>query len=111
MGNVKIYGEYSMPQTVINLVKAICADYERRKKAITCGKVDGFVLRQYVDFNNAIDKILQNVDLGLRVDLMRDLANGSGYNFSQASPYMAKNTYYRYKKKFLYELAVELHLM
>ena len=111
MGNVKIYGDYVMPQTVINLVKAICADYERRKKALNFGKVEGLILQRYTELNAAVDKILQNVDLGLRSDLMRDLASGSGYNFSQANPYMAKNTYYRYKKKFLYELAIELRLL
>jgi hypothetical protein len=111
MPKPKIFGDYDLPYGVACIVKAVCADYERRKKAITLGKVNGFVLQQYSIFNTAIDKTLQSVDPGLRVDLMRDLANGSGYNFSQASPYMAKNTYYRYKKKFIYELAIELHLL
>ena len=94
MARQKMYFKWDMPTSIVEIVKAICADYDRRERAIKFGNVAGDVLMKYVELNNVINNALQAVEVGIRTELLRDIQNRRGYEHSAAALIIAKNTYY-----------------
>ena len=97
MGRPKTRYEYEIPGAVVEIVRGICADYER--------------LERYLEFNTAIDFALSLCDVRVREYLVSDIAEERGYAFSQCSLDIAKNTYYENKRKFIYHVAIKLSLI
>lgn len=56
MARRKIYYKYEVPTTVVNIVKEVCADYTRRRKAIRDNLAEEKTLLRYIELNQAIDK-------------------------------------------------------
>ncbi len=111
MARQKMYFKYDIPTSVVDIVKTICADYNRRERAIKFGTITGEVLECYVRLNAIIDKALEEVEVGIRKDMLSDIQKRRGYDFSAASPVISKNTYYRRKRKLIYDIAKELALL
>ena len=111
MAKPRIYHKWEIPRTVVELVRAVCDDYDRRSRMIQFGSVDGEVLEAYIALNRAVDKALEDVEAGIRKSVMSDICCRRGYHFSQASPFLAKNTYYARKRKVIHDIAVELALI
>ena len=111
MARQKMYFKWDMPTSIVEIVKAICADYDRRERAIKFGNVAGDVLMKYVELNNVINNALQAVEVGIRTELLRDIQNRRGYEHSAAALIIAKNTYYNRKKKLIYDIAKDLRLL
>lgn len=111
MAKHRIYHKWEIPSTVVDIVRAVCDDYDRRSRMIQFGSVDGDVLALYVALNNAVDKALDEVEVGIRKSLLSDICRRRGYHFSQASPLLAKNTYYARKRKAIHDIAVGLSLI
>lgn len=111
MGRQKLYFQYDIPTSIVELVKAICADYDRRERAIKFNNITGSVLARYIELNNAIDKALTAVEVGIRRDMLKDIGKRRGYDFSRAAAIISKNAYYRQKRKLIYDIAKELALL
>lgn len=111
MGRPKTRYEYEIPGAVVEIVRGICADYERRENAIKHSNITGSTLERYLEFNTAIDFALSLCDVRVREYLVSDIAEERGYAFSQCSLDIAKNTYYENKRKFIYHVARKLSLI
>ncbi len=107
----KIYYKWNIPGTVVEIVKSVCADYDRRQKSIACEELSEEVKARYIELNSAIDRALASIDEGMRRPMLEDVQSGRGYNFSFASCYCAKTTYYNCKRKIIHDVAVELKLI
>lgn len=111
MPKPKLYFQFELPSSVVEIVKTICADYARRERAIKYGNVTGAVLARYVELNAIIDAALEEIEIGVREDMQRDIQNRRGYDFSPVSYCISKNTYYKRKKKLIYDIAKNLALV
>lgn len=111
MPKPKIYYKIELPSTVVAIVKALCADYNRREQAIKSGNVSGVVLVRFVELNEVIDAAFEEIEGGIRMDMYYDIVKRRGYNNSSLSYYMAKNTYYRRKSKLIYDMAKNFALI
>ena len=81
---------YTMPASAVRLVEAVCGDYARRCAAIKNGSAKGAVLDKYIELNVAVETALENVEIGIRGELLRDIAIGRGYNRSAVSGFVAR---------------------
>lgn len=111
MPKPKMYFQFELPSSVVEIVKAVCVDYARREWAIKHGNVTGVVLERLVELNAIIDAALEDIEIGVREDMLRDIQNRRGYDFSPASYCISKNTYYKRKKKLIYDIAKNLALV
>ena len=111
MPKSKMYFQFELPSSVVEIVKAVCVDYARRERAIKHGNVTGAVLARFVELNAIIDTALEDIEVGIRMDMLRDIQNRRGYDFSPASYCISKNTYYKRKKKLIYDIAKSLALV
>ena len=111
MGRPRTRYKYEIPCAVVEIVRGLCADYERRENAIKFSSIVGDVLERYVELNRAIDRALEQIEVGQRGHLIEDVAEGRGYNASMCSVRFAKNTYYERKRKFIHDVAKELFLI
>lgn len=111
MARPRIYYDYELPSEVVQIVRGIVADYERRENAIKFSNVSGDVLSRYVEFNRAVDTALSVVDKNIRDDIMKDVALNRGYDFSLCSVHVSKCTYYLKKRQFIFSVANELNLI
>lgn len=111
MSKSKLYFQFELPSSVVEIVKTLCADYNRRERAIKYGNVTGDVLARYVELNAVIDRALEDIEVGIRMDMLKDIQNRRGYDFSPASYCISKNTYYKRKKKLIFDIAKSLALV
>ena len=111
MPRTRVYWKWGIPKTVVVVVIAICADYDRRTKAMQLNTVPYEVARHYADLNEVIDNALADVEPGMRSLLLADLQQGKGYDKSMASPIIGKNGYYNRKRKVIHDIAVGLRLI
>lgn len=111
MPKPKRYYQYELPTSVVEIVKTICADYTRRERAIKYGNVTGAVLERYIELNANIDSALEDIEIGIRMDMLLDIQYRRGYDFSPVSFCISKNTYYKRKKKLIYDIAKNLSLV
>lgn len=111
MPKPKLYFQFDIPTSVVEIVKTLCADYNRREQAIKYGNVTGSVLARYVELNAIINTALEEVEVGIRQDILRDIQSRRGYDFSPCSYCISKNTYYKRKKKLIYDIAKSLSLV
>lgn len=111
MPRPRVYLKWGIPKTVVVVVIAICADYDRRTKAMQLHTVTDAVADHYSELNNVIDRALAEVEPGMRPMLLADLQQGKGYDKSMASPIIGKNGYYNRKRKVIHDIAVGLNLI
>ena len=105
MAREKMYFSWEIPTSVVNMVNALCADYLRRERAILRGELPDNVLERYVLLNRTVDVALSEVEVGLRADLLQDIASGRGYVRSPLQCLVSKNTYYRRRRKLVHDIA------
>ncbi len=111
MGRHRENFEWEVPAGVVEIVRAICADYRRREHMIKFSSISGDTLAEYIRLNEIVDSAIGNAEKGIRGSLLADIVRGKGYDSSMASPYLAKNTYYARKRKIVYDIAVQLRLV
>lgn len=111
MARRRIYDTYKIPSSVVEVVKAVCADYRRRDLEMKLLKVEGDVLHEYMRLNGAVDVGLCEIEACVRMDMLDDVKNRRGYNASPISLIMSRNAYYNRKRKFIYDVAHELNLL
>lgn len=111
MGRRKIYPEWHVPRSVVNMVHAVCGDYYRRRMAISQRDVDGAVFDEYVRLNSVIDTALTDIEDILQETLLSNVADGVGYDKSYAAMFLSRNAYYRRRNKFIHDVAVGLRFV
>ena len=111
MARTKKYFNYEIPKGIVEIVKAICADYVRRDRALRWDELNDGVRFEYLRLNGAIEGALGIIDTSSRLDMIGDIAQGRGYEFSPCSPFLAKNTYYQRKRQIVHDIAVNLGLL
>lgn len=104
----KWYSSWNIPRSVVNVVRSMCADYDRRALLIKSGAP---LSDKYRELNAAIDRGLDFVEEGIRRTILDDIHLGRGYGYSPASAIIAKNAYYSRKNKAVYTIACELRLL
>ena len=110
MSRKKEYFKHELPTSVVVVVYAICADYDRREREMKFGIVSGDVLERYAELNRTIESALLCVESDLREDLLSDIAKKRGFERSRISPLLSKNAYYRRRRRVIYEIAAGLKL-
>ena len=80
IGRPKQFYKYELPQGVIKVVRAQCADYDRKALAIREGNIAAETLQSYIKTNEAIDKALDEIEEGCRADFLigYDRSGGAG---------------------------------
>lgn len=111
MAKQKMYFKYDIPTSVVEMVKAVCLDYNRRERAIKYGTITGEVLDKYIMLNASVDKALEEIEVGIRKEILDDIGNKRGFQFSAASMLISKDAYYRRRRKLIYDIAKELALL
>lgn len=109
MGRSRIYYKWDIPHTVVDIVKSICADYDRRAAAMESAE-EG-LLHTCKVMNAAIDRAMAEIEPALRRTMLEDIYTGRGYDFSPASSVMSRRPYYARKRKAVHDIALELHLI
>ena len=110
------YEPYRLPHGVLQIVTSICADYERRSSVLREGECSeepckDAILARYRELNGAVDRALEQLEVGIRRDLLCDVALGRGYRRSAAQYVLSKNAYYRRRHKLMSDIARELRLL
>lgn len=111
MSRKRIYYNWEIPRSVVNIVQSICADYERRQKMIECSTTTEVSLDRIVELNNVVDCALEEIEPGIRKEIMRDITERRGYYRSGCCVIMDKNSYYRRRRKLVHDIAVTLQLI
>ena len=111
MSKKKIYYDWQVPFSVVKIVNALCADYERREKLIKSENISDECRRNVSRINAAIDSALEDIELGIRKELLLDITYGRGFLRSACCVFMNKDSYYRRRRKFVYDIAVNLNLI
>ena len=62
MGRPRIYYDYELPHGVVETVRGVVMDYDRREQAIKRSSITGSVLERYIELNDAVDAALGEVD-------------------------------------------------
>jgi hypothetical protein len=110
-GRPKKFYRHELPNGVVKVVRAQCADYERKKIALRSGDLSLEVLRTYEDTNTAIDEALADIEEGCRNGFLVDIAENHGYDRSQINWLVSEGAYYNRKRQAVYEIARRLHLI
>ena len=103
--------KFNLPFSLVQIIKSICADYDRRADIINRSSASDDVTEEYLKLNKAVDDAFTDVEIGLKKHLLEDIKLGRGYEASLASSFIAKNTYYKRKKKIIYDVARSLSLL
>ena len=111
MARQRLYFKWEIPSTVVKIVNSICADYDRREKIIKYSTVTGAVLEKSIELNAIVDKALEDIEPGIRKEIISDIAEGRGYYRSGCSVIMEKNAYYRRRRKLVHDIAVTMSLI
>lgn len=109
MARKKIFLDWEIPYTVVNIVRSVCADYDRRNIDMQSKSDD--VINQYRALNAAIDIGLSDLEVGIRRVMLDDICMGRGYGYSPVSAIMTKNAYYHRKRKAIHDIAEQLKLI
>ena len=97
-----------LPKTVLDVVCAVCADYDRRRQIKS---TDVTILTRCSELNDIIDQALLVVDTGLRLIILNDVKYNSGYKHSTASTMCSPKYYYKEKRLFVKKVAQGMFLI
>lgn len=118
MPKTKIYQAYELPRTVVDVVRAVCADYPRRAAVMKnlerkeCREIyELAALQTCRKLNRIVDEALEPIEEVLRKIVLEDICEKRGYEHSPAMVMISKNAYYMRKRKFLYDIAERLSLI
>ena len=110
-GRPKQFYKYELPTGVVKVVRAQCADYERKQIAIRSGTLSPEVRKAYEETNGAIIAALADIEEGCRNEFLVDIAENKGWHKSQINWLLSQNAYYNRKWKAVYQIAKGLHLV
>ena len=98
-----------IPVTVERIVDALCADYDRRRNAISGGGLESDTDEFYRELNSAIEEsVSESCEEGIRAEMLRDLKLRRGYNRSMMYG-ISEGAYKRRKRLAKYIIARRLN--
>ena len=110
-GRPKQFYKNEIPREIIKVVRAQCADYNRKKIAIKSGTLTDEIKRCYEATNEAINEALLDIEESCRGEFLIDIAENRGYYRSQINWMLSEGAYYRRKAKAVYDIAHRLYLI
>lgn len=111
VGRPRQFYKYELPSGVVKVVRAQCADYDRKELCIQEGSVPEETLSAYIATNAAIKQALSDIEEAVRQHFLNDIAENRGYDRSQSQWCLSHNSYYKRKRKAIYEIARGLLLI
>ncbi len=111
MARKRMYAKWDIPLSVVALVNAIVADYERRLIAIERASLPAEIINRYKELNLVVENALNDIEPGARKEMVRDISEGRGYHKSGMQIILSKNAYYRRRKKLVHDIAKGLYLL
>lgn len=103
--------KYDLPSGIVDEVRGICRDYERKRRALINGVDNEDVRCVYEKYNRAVNDAMLSIEEGLRLIILEDIINSRGYERSSASLMIAHNGYAQRKRKLIYKIAENLHFV
>ena len=110
-GRPRQFYRQEVPKGVVKVVRAQCADYNRKKIAIKSGTLTEEIKRCYEATNEAINDALNDIEEACRGEFLIDIAENRGYYRSQINWMLSEGAYYRRKAKAVYDIAHKLCLI
>lgn len=111
MARPRIYCRREIPKSMVIIVTAVIADYERRERILKDRNASETVLGKAAELNAIVDAALEDIEPALRKDIVSDITDGRGYNRSSCSMIIHKDSYYNRRRKLVHDIAVSLHLI
>ncbi len=110
-GRPKVFIKHELPSGVVKVVRAQCADYARKERALKKQDLPNEVRESYSSTNEAIRAALLGIEEGCRDEFLVDIAENKGYDKSQINWLFSRGSYYNRKWKAVYEIAKSLKLL
>ena len=110
-GRPKVFIKHELPEGVVKVVRAQCADYTRKERALKKQELPSEVRETYAATNEAIRNALLGIEEGCRDEFLVDIAENKGYDRSQINWLFSRGSYYNRKWKAVYEIAKALKLL
>ena len=110
-GRPKQFYKYELPTGVVKVVRAQCADYERKTLAIKSGTLTPEVRKAYEETNDAINTALADIEESCREEFLVDIAENRGWHKSRINWLLSQEAYYNRKWLAVYQIAKGLHLV
>jgi hypothetical protein len=111
MARPRIYCRWEIPKSIVIIVTAVIADYERRERILKDRNASETVLDKAAELNAIVDTALEDIEPALCKDIVSDITDGRGYKRSSCSLVMQENTYYRRRRKLIHDIAVAMGLI
>lgn len=103
MGRKRMYKDIELPREMAKCIKSLIAEEERERHA---GYISEYIERVAI----AMGVAEQDLERKVAIILVDDIAKGIGYDKSKLSLYMDLNTYYRRRRRYIYDVAIALGL-
>lgn len=111
MGRHKYFDDFELPKSVVEIVRANCADYNRRAYELRKSELRGETRETYINLNAIVDKALDSVEDAMRNDILNDIIGRKGYFSSEAQGMICRDWYYRRKRKAMCDIARGMNLI
>ena len=111
MARKRFFEHYTVPLSVARIAISVCGDYERREKLIRSSPSESPTFARMSELNSVVEQALSALEPAIRKDMLNDISEGIGYHKSKCSLMMGKNTYYRRRRKLVYDIAILLNLI
>lgn len=102
MGRKRLYKDIELPRETVQCVRGLIAEAERERREKRQLAPTMLLVQE------AISKSGDNFSERCKKALIIDITEGKGYYKSNISLWLDEKTYYRYKRRFIYDVAVLL---
>lgn len=105
---------YELEQSIVSLVRALCADYERQRRLLKQKNLDDMTKVTLITFSYTVyTEVARATHLvGVYVDtFIREIAMNVGYDHSELCHVLTRGKYYRSKRRAIWEIAHALNLV
>lgn len=103
MGRKRMYKDIELPKETVMCVKGLIAEAERQRHERAMTDLG-------IKVQNAMDEAGKPLENRCRALLVSDIAEGRGYDRSRMSLYMDIKTYYRRRRRYIYDVAIAMGL-
>lgn len=103
MGRKRMYKDIELPPETVKCVKGLMAESERQRKS-------GIESEIGLKVQIAMDEAQKNIEHRVAKTMIDDICAGVGYDHSRLAMFMDLSTYYRRRRRFIFDVAVALGL-
>ena len=102
---------WELPVGIVDEVRGICRDYQRKRSELLSGKLSVEVKSLYERYNEAVNNALLSIEPELRAIILDDVIEKRGFYKSLAVGCVSHCTYESRKCEFIHQIAVNLHFL